>query len=234
VGGEERSGPGEEPDRGRRGLIREVFGVGQPGVPIDRGVQVDIAGPGALGLGPGDGLGRVGAAAVGAPAAAVGDPPDLLHVQMHHVAGIAGGDPARHPVVRPVGVEVGAPADPEPDQPPPDRGDGDPVVAAAQLGGDLPGGPLVLPPPGLDQLDHRRGGLRRRAVRDAGPIQQPQLTEGVEAGLPLAQTLPRHTSLGRDMGDRTGLAAADQPQSAFGSQRRVSVGHDGSPVRQDV
>src|SRR5215213_8273491 len=94
VGGEPGPGAGPEPDRGVRGLIRQVLGVGEPGEPVDRRMQVDVAGAGAGDLGPVAGSVVVGAAAVGPPAAAVGDPADLLHIQVHHVAAVAGGDPA--------------------------------------------------------------------------------------------------------------------------------------------
>lgn len=58
VGGEERPGAVEEPDRGRSGLVGQVLGVGQSGVAVDGGVQVDVAGLGALGLGALGGLVR--------------------------------------------------------------------------------------------------------------------------------------------------------------------------------
>src|SRR5690606_5173517 len=85
VGGEERPGAVEEPDRGGRFLVGQVLGVGQAGEPVHGRVQVDVAGTGTGGLGSLGGLVRRGAAAVGAPAAAVGDAADLLHVQVDHV-----------------------------------------------------------------------------------------------------------------------------------------------------
>src|SRR5665647_2877879 len=150
VGGEEHPGPVEEPDRGLGGLIGQVLGVGQAGVTVDCGVQIDVARWGALGLGPLGGFVRRGAAAVGPPPATVGDAPDLLHIQVDHVAGVAGGDLPRGPVGRPVGVDVSAPVDAQPDQPAPHGRDRHHVPAAAQLQGDLAGGPLVLTPPRLD------------------------------------------------------------------------------------
>src|SRR5665648_897435 len=63
VGGEEHPGPVEEPDRGLGGLIGQVLGVGQAGVTVDCGVQVDVARWGALGLGPLGGFVRRGSAA---------------------------------------------------------------------------------------------------------------------------------------------------------------------------
>ena len=68
-------------------FIVERFGVGQPGVVIDRRMQVDVAGLGPCSRGPGYGL-RLGAAfAVDSPAAAVGDASDLLYVDTDHVSG---------------------------------------------------------------------------------------------------------------------------------------------------
>lgn len=98
VGGEPDAGTEEEPDRGLRGLVLEGLGVGQTGEPIDCGVQVDVARPGPAGLrlggGPGCGAGLVGVDAVDAPAAAVGDAADLLHIDVDHVPGPPGLDGA--------------------------------------------------------------------------------------------------------------------------------------------
>jgi hypothetical protein len=123
-------------------------------------VQVDVAGAGALGLGALGGLVGRGAAPVGAPPAAVGDPPDLLDVDVDHVAGVAGGDPARDAVGRPAGVDVAATVDAQADQPSRDRRGRDAVPAPVQLAADLPRGPLVIAPPAfdlLDQLDWKLG-----------------------------------------------------------------------------
>lgn len=74
-------------------FVRKDFGVGQPGVVVDRGVQVGVAEPGAA---P-----RVGAVTCGggavefpasttlcAPAAAVGNVAELLDVDVDQVAGM--------------------------------------------------------------------------------------------------------------------------------------------------
>jgi hypothetical protein len=42
---EERPRPGEEADGGRRSLVLEGLGVGQPGVPVDRGMQLGVSDP---------------------------------------------------------------------------------------------------------------------------------------------------------------------------------------------
>src|SRR4051794_3171621 len=79
VAGVEGGGAGEEAGAGGALLIAEDLGVGQPGVVIDGGVDVVIA----------QAAGRAGsgAAAVGAPAATVGDAPELLHIDVDQGAG---------------------------------------------------------------------------------------------------------------------------------------------------
>ncbi|CWB19403.1 Uncharacterised protein [Streptococcus pneumoniae] len=90
VGGEERPRPAEEPDRGHRFLVLQRLGVGQAGEPVDRRVQVGVADPSAR---PALGCSRVlGVPAVSTPAAPLGDAPDLLHVQVHHVPRPSRGD----------------------------------------------------------------------------------------------------------------------------------------------
>src|SRR5690554_3348748 len=111
VGGEERPGAVEEPDRGGGLLVGQVLGVGQAGEPVDGRVQVDVASAGAGGLGALDGPVLPRAAPVGAPATTVGDAPDLLDVDVDHVAGVAGSDHAPFAVGGPVRVNVAATVD---------------------------------------------------------------------------------------------------------------------------
>lgn len=58
-------------------------------------MQVDVAGAGAALLAAVDVFGVLAAAAVHAPAAAVGYPADLLDVDVHHVTGVPGDDRRR-------------------------------------------------------------------------------------------------------------------------------------------
>jgi transposase InsO family protein len=120
-----------------------------------------------------------------APPAAVGDPADLLHIDVDHVPGIAGGDHARGAVVLSVGVQVAAPVEAQAGQPAPDRGPTDRDAVSGQLAGDQPGGPLLLPPQRLDPGHHRARGLGRAGMRGAGPVDQPALAQGGGAGVPL-------------------------------------------------
>lgn len=65
--------------------------VGQAGMRIDRRVQLRVADPGpAFGS-----QGGLTAAAVDSPAAAVGDAPELLHIQVHHLPVTACADALR-------------------------------------------------------------------------------------------------------------------------------------------
>ena len=95
VCGEPGSGSVQESDCGGGFLVRQHFGVGEAGMAIDGGVQVQVAAAGTAVLTSRDGAGVVAVAAVGAPAAAVGDAPDLLHVKVNHVAWPGGDDRSR-------------------------------------------------------------------------------------------------------------------------------------------
>src|SRR5699024_3886214 len=90
VGGEERAGAGEESDGRHCVLVLERLGVRQAGVAVLHGVQVGVAALLLVGALAGESL--LAAAAMGPPAAAVGNLTDLLDVHVNHVAGIAGGD----------------------------------------------------------------------------------------------------------------------------------------------
>ena len=78
VAGEVACGVGEEPGRGDALLVGEDFGVADAGVVIDRDVDVVVSDSAAFDL---------LRAAVGPPAAAVRDTPELLHVQMDQFPG---------------------------------------------------------------------------------------------------------------------------------------------------
>jgi hypothetical protein len=143
------------------------------------------------------------------------------------VPGVAGGDRAPFTVGGPVRVDVATAVDAQAHQPPPDGRDRDVVAAADQLQVDGSSRPLVLAAPGLDQLDEVGVELGHRRVRDAGPVQQPDLPQLLVAGLPLGQALAGDTGLGGDVGDRAVGAPAHQPQPAGRGQRGVSVAHRG-------
>jgi hypothetical protein len=83
---------------------------------------------------------------MGPPPAAVGDTPDLLDVQVDHVARVAGHDPFRTPVGRAIRVEEAALVDAQARQPPAYGALADPHALAREFKGDPAGGPLVVPP----------------------------------------------------------------------------------------
>lgn len=93
VSGEEHQGTMEEPDGRRSSLVLEGLGVSQSGEPILHGMEVGVADLLLVSALARQGL--VAAAAVGPPAATVRDLPDLLHVHVDHVSGVAGDDLAR-------------------------------------------------------------------------------------------------------------------------------------------
>ena len=74
-----------ESDCGDCFFVIESFGVGQPGESVDRRMQVHIAGSGSGFGGRGNSSSLDASFAVNTPAAAIGDPADLLHVDVNHV-----------------------------------------------------------------------------------------------------------------------------------------------------
>src|SRR5690606_37973685 len=135
-------------------------------------MQVDVAGAGTGDLGALGLLGLLAAPTVDTPATAVGDPADFLDVDVHHMAGPAGDDPARLAIVLAVRVEELAPVQPEPGEVSADGAHRDGDAVGAQFVGDAGCGPLAGPPQGLDPrhgLSRGRGGLM---VRHAGAVEQ--------------------------------------------------------------
>lgn len=111
---------------------------------------------------------------MGAPAAAIGDPADFLHVQVRHVAGPACIDPPGLAVALSPGVDEPPSAETELGQV---AGDGAAVDRESELDefvGDSIGRPFVFTPPGLDALEDpgwclaRTPMRRRRAVLKSG------------------------------------------------------------------
>lgn len=69
-------------------------------VPVDRGMQIGVTDAGLLvfRFPPLGSFGLCGAAAVGTPSAAVGDLPDFLHIDVHHLTGSFRNDDLWFPV----------------------------------------------------------------------------------------------------------------------------------------
>src|SRR5699024_2519657 len=151
--------------------------------------------------------GLVAAAAVGPPAAAVGNLPDLLHVHVDHVPGVAGDDlpwaaqvlPLRSDVPDPVQAQAVQPARHSPHA-------AAAVVSVGELAGDPAGGPPPLPPPVLDQRDYPGSEPRRALGGGAGAVLGAEDAVVARAGNPLRQRGPRDVELGRDMRDRAALS----------------------------
>ncbi len=137
VGGEERPGPAEEPDRGHCLLIGEGLGIGQPREAVRGAVQVGVAD-----LRPGPTLGLLGcsaAMAVSRPPATVGDVPDLLHIEVDHVSGPSCTDPPRRATQAvPVRGEVAQAGESQVGQPPSHGGQVQTVSETAQVAVDGP------------------------------------------------------------------------------------------------
>lgn len=94
-----------EIDCGNSFLVIESFCIGQPRVAIDRRMQEQATSPGAALLGTGRGFGLLRTGAVDAPAAAVGYPLGLLHIDVNHMNRPASHDTAWCPVAVAVGAD---------------------------------------------------------------------------------------------------------------------------------
>src|SRR5699024_3736995 len=226
VRGEKRERPMEESDRRRRCLVLEWFGVGQAREPVDRRVKVGVANPPALSplRRPPEGA----VASVDLPADAVGDLPDLLHVDVDHVPGIAGGDRARLTQVPSVGSDV---ADPVQAQavPPPGHGPHaavDPMASGA-VTSDPAGGPLLFPPPVLDQLHHPPLQAGRAVRGGAGVLLEPGCTGSPVASDPLRERGASYVELRSDVRDRTTPREhlVDRTPPSDSRQWSITVGH---------
>lgn len=224
--GEERERPVEEPDRRRRCLVFERFDVGEAGEPIDRRVEVRVADSPAL---PSlRATGGVAVAAVDLPAAAVGDLPDFLHVDVDHVPGVAGGDRPRLAKVLPAGGEIADPVQAELVQP---AGHGPhaaaDVVTVGELPGDPTGRPLQLSSPVLDQLHHPSLHAGRAVCGSAGAVLEPRISVVAVAGDPFRQGRASDVELRGDVRDRTASVdhLVDSSLPSEHGQRGITMGH---------
>jgi hypothetical protein len=86
VGGEGGNGTVPEGDRGDGLLIVEGLGVGEPGVVVERRMQVRVSGLAGAGTGAFGSAGGLGADAVHPPAAAGRDTSEFLDVDVDQVA----------------------------------------------------------------------------------------------------------------------------------------------------
>jgi hypothetical protein len=80
-----------------------------------------------------------------------------------------------------------------------------------------------LPAQLLDPGHHLGGGGGGLAARDAGTVEQAGLAVTTPAVDPLGCALAGDAGLGGDVGDRSGLAARDEPEAARDRQRGMTV-----------
>src|SRR5699024_5715597 len=154
-------GSGQERSSGGPLLVGQRLGVGESRESVDGRMRVGVAALRASRLGALDGLGLVALAAMGTPAAAIGDPADLLPVQVHHVTGPVCIDLPGLAVALSAWVDEPPSAETELGQV---AGDGAAVDRESELDefvGDSIGRPFVFTPPGLDALEDP-GGCRAR------------------------------------------------------------------------
>src|SRR6478609_7961193 len=206
-------------------LIRQFLGIGQPGVVIDRGVQEGISRP----LAPLRGSVPIAAPAVSVPAAAVGDPSDLLHVDVHHVAGDRVFVPVRDlPQILAGDVQVPQPGDAAAQQNPVNRGRGQDDPELGQLGDQHHRAEFHAPAEPLHQVLDLWVRLLRRPTRTRRPVVQAVIAVLHPAGVPFRERLPGHPGLRGDMTDRAAsIDSLTQPPTAFRGQRGVTVSHEG-------
>jgi hypothetical protein len=218
VGGEERDGTMPERGCGHGLLVVQSLGVGEPGVVVDRRVQVRVADLPGAGTGALGGPCGFGAAVVHSPATTGGDATELLDVDVDQVANpvvlvaddfaqlLAGGR-----------IEVAQAAEPSPDEDSVHSGrcHGD-AVQLLQFGGE-PGGPVLgLAPQRLYQI----GDVLARAVGagdgPGGAIRQAVPAVGEPAGVPLGQAAAGDSCFRSDVCDWTsGIAPQAQAQTSF-------------------
>ena len=212
-------GSAQESGAGRAFLVGKDLRVGQPGVVVDGGVDVVVADATAF---------DVLAAAVSAPAAAVGDPADLLDVDVDQFAGM--------------GAFVALPAVPVcPDELAGERvAVGQPRYAvAAQDPPACRGGYCravgesgrPAPPPLSGRYDPTLEGGRcrgRGGVWPAGPVMQTGVALGFPAGDPAVGALPGHAQFLGDVRDGAALDTntLNQQPAAMHGQPGVTVGHE--------
>jgi hypothetical protein len=205
VGGEERDGAMPEGGCCDGLLVLQGLGVGKPGVVIDRGMQVGVADLPRAGAKPFGAAGGVGADAVHPPAAADRDAPELLDVNVDHVADavmLVADDLAQ--LVAGWRIEVAQPVESSADE---DAVHGGrrhrDAVQTLELGSQSCGPILGLPSQRLHQVRDVLRGPGRARGRAGRMVEQAVLAVCPPAGVPLGQAAAGYPSFRRDMRDRT-------------------------------
>ena len=155
--------------------------------------------------------------------------PTSLCVDVDYVAGISGGDLPRGAQGVTGRGDVPQPVQAQPVEPPGDRADRAPVsVGLKEFVCDPVGGPLVFPPPGLDQLEHPLRHAGGPVGRGAGGIDQAGRAVAVVATDLLRQGRPGDPELSRDVRDRASTVYDFLDGSALSlrGQWGVTVDHE--------
>lgn len=162
------------------------------------------------------------AAAVGAPAAAIGGPAQLLHIEMDHVPRPGGSDLVRDPAgVLAAGSEIPQPGDPESVQPSAHGAQMQVVALGVQVVMAASGGPLSIPEQGLDQFDDLPGGLLRAEAGSAGAVLETGGAFGAVAGHPGVHGGPADAELGGHVGDRNPVVQGASARVARSKARQI-------------
>jgi hypothetical protein len=221
---EPAGGAVQELRAGRAALVGQYLDVGQAGVVVDRDVAVVPAVAAAA-----DGL----AAAVHAPAAAVGDPTELLDVHVQQIARtgvlvalIASAAAAQH--LTGDAVDVGQVRHAAPAQ---HRADG--AGGQAQQHSQLSRADMLGPAGRHDALLDLDRGTGRAGPRAAAAVAQTRLALSLEPSEPLVDAASAHPELLGDLTDLvTGPDALDEQQPGVRAQTGISVRHEGPPGDQ--
>jgi len=178
--------PVEECDGGDGLLVGQCFGVGQPTESVNGGVEIDVAAAFGLPLRLFGLLGLGASATVDPPAAAVGDPVDLLHIHVSHVARPPRGDLAGFAICVAVRVDESTMVEPERCQVATYRASADRCLLSLQLERDPRSGPLVGATHLLDPRGHVTGGRAGPALGGRGSVMQADFAVAAPPVDPLA------------------------------------------------
>lgn len=137
------------------------------------------------------------------------DAADLLSVEADHVLREASGYGAHNPIDGPGRVQITRPRDPQALKPQCHCRQRKGVTVEFQLASDSSCTREILALPQLGQVNHARCSDRGTRMWCPRAVLETSEALGVEPGLPLRQTRPRHPRLRDDMSDRTNAAALD-------------------------
>ncbi len=221
--------------------VKEFYGQ-DPLVAFDFAVVSGCVGADPLVTGPAEDFGEVVGPVAGAvigddavdvadpvdpPATTVGDPADLLHIDMHHMSWPSSHDPARCPVVLTRGIEEPTPVQPQMGELTGHRPHRDRGAFTVEFERDPSRRPLVDLAQPLDPGDDRGGSRCRLPMGCRGSVEQVEFAVPAPPVDPLGGALARDPHLGGDVSDRTVLAALDEAATALDEQWGVALAGPG-------